>query len=103
MYSVVISDDNTIALSHSWQWGEDWLIIYQYNSTASWVMAGKFKLKSCGVSLAVYEDILVVGVPDIDDHRGLVQGRPSPYNNQLIGQIFGEQNFRRTKFFGGND
>ena len=55
--SVVISDDNTIAVSH-----DNMLTIYQYDGSSTWNIAQKFQLESRGDSLAMYRDIIVVGV-----------------------------------------
>ena len=54
--SLVISDDNTIAVSHSDK-------NHGYDGSSTWNIAQKFKLEDEGNSLAVYRDILVAGVP----------------------------------------
>ena len=62
VYSLVISDDNTIAVSYSDSMAY-WLTIYHYDGSATWNIAKKFKLENQGDSLAVYGDIIVVGLP----------------------------------------
>ena len=71
VYSVVISDDNTIAVSH-FEDNLGWVLtIYQYDGSSTWNIAKKFKLERVG-TLAVYGDIIVVGVPWASDKQGRV-------------------------------
>ena len=68
--SVVISDDNTIAIVRPDDNCEYWLTIYQYDGSESWHIADKFDsgpLSRQGAipSLAVHGDTLVVGVPNV--------------------------------------
>ena len=73
--SLVISDDNTIAVCHN-----DYnnccysLTIYQYDGSSTWNIVKKFKLKRRGIgaALAVYGDIIVVGVPRASHKQGHV-------------------------------
>ena len=60
VYSIVISDDNTIAVSHD-DFSDKWLTIYQYGGSSTWNIAEKFKLDAIGYPLAVYGDVIVVG------------------------------------------
>ena len=69
--SLEISDDNTIAVSHYSNHGH-WLTIYQYDGSSTWSIAQKFKLEKQSLSLAVYGDVLVVGLPNPDE--GIVRG-----------------------------
>ena len=61
--SVVISDDNTVAVSYNDDNYNYWLTIYQYEGSTSWYVAEKFELENIGRSLAVYGDTVAVGVP----------------------------------------
>ena len=71
VWFLVISDDNTIAVSYPLYPG--YLIaIYQYDGSLTWNLAQKFKMDNYGNSLAVYGDILVVGVPLASDEQGRV-------------------------------
>jgi len=68
VYDLVISDDNTIAVSHYDKYVHAyWLTIYHYDGSSTWNMAKNFKLESYGAALAVYGDILVVGLPRRDE------------------------------------
>ena len=49
VYSIVISDDNTIAVSHD-DFYDNWLTIYQYDGSSAWHVAEKFKLEDEGTS-----------------------------------------------------
>ena len=76
--AIVISDDNTIATSHVDKNDDYWLIIYQYDGTATWHIAEKFHLASriefqLGSSLAVQGDFLVVG--DLENSKAQVFNR----------------------------
>ena len=73
MYSLVISDDNTIAVSHYYCDNNhaNWLTIYHYDGSSTWSVIKKFKLEDFG-ALAVYGDVLVVGVPYASRPIGLV-------------------------------
>ena len=72
VWSLVISDDNTIAVSHYDYHDGNWLTIYQYDGSSTWNIAKKFKLEDWGFSLAVYGDILAVGVPNASHDQGRV-------------------------------
>ena len=63
VYSLVISDDNTVAVSHDVNHHHTSLTIYQYDGSFTWNIAQKFKLEHAGDSLAMYGDVLVVGAP----------------------------------------
>ena len=63
VYFLVISDDDTIAVSHRDNNRDYWLTIYQYDGSSTWHVAKKFKLENIGYSPAMYGDILVVGDP----------------------------------------
>ena len=70
VWSLVISDDNTIAVSQYDNNYDGWLTIYHYDGSYTWNVVKKFKLERFGNSLSVYGDILVVGVHY--DHYGHV-------------------------------
>ena len=73
VYSLVISDDNTIAVSHDDYINRCYsLTIYQYDGSSTWNIAQKFKLEGDGWSLAVYGDIIVVGAPYASHKQGRV-------------------------------
>ena len=72
VYSLVISDDNTIAVSHYDNKYDGWLTIYHYDGSSTWNIAKKFELEDWGWSLAMYGDIIVVGVPYASDDQGYV-------------------------------
>ena len=69
VWSLVISDDNTIAVSHGEKNHGYWLTIYHYDGSYTWNVVKKFKLERFGNSLSVYGDILVVGAPGIPRTR----------------------------------
>ena len=72
--SLVISDDNTIAVSHyDNNHHVDLLTIYQFDGSSTWNIAKKFKLEDMGYSPAVYGDIIAVGVLRASFDRGYVQ------------------------------
>ena len=73
VYSIVISDDNTIAVSHGYYDHDYLLTIYHYDGSCAWNIAQKLKLEGWGLSLAVYGDIIVVGVPWASHFQGLVR------------------------------
>ena len=74
--TLVISDDNTIAVTH-WSYHSHsynyYLTIYQYDGSSTWHVAKKFRLENRGESLAVHGDVIVVGVPNACDEQGLVR------------------------------
>ena len=71
--SLALSDDNTIAVSHYVSNTRRFLLtIYQYDGSCTWNIAKKFKLEHGGYSLAVYGDILVVGVLPASGDQGRV-------------------------------
>ena len=73
VWSLVISDDNTIAVSHYDINNKNWLTIYQYDGSSAWNIAKKFELESkFGNPLSVYGDVIVVGAPYASDNQGLV-------------------------------
>ena len=73
VHSLVISDDNTIAVSHYDDNYDNWLTIYQFDGSSTWNIAKKFKLEDMGYSPAVYGDIIAVGVLRASFDRGYVQ------------------------------
>ena len=66
--SLVISDDNTIAVSN-YDHSNSWLTIYQYEGSSTWNIAKNFKLEDWGDSVAVYGDIIVVGIANTSHVR----------------------------------
>ena len=73
---IVISDDNTIAVSLL-EYHDNWLAIYQYDGSSTWNIAKKFKLEDAGVSpnvlLGVHGDIIVVGVTNAFHEQGCLR------------------------------
>ena len=72
VFAVVISDDNTIAVSYP-DSSSYWLAIYNYDGSTSWHMAKRFKLENIGKSLALFGNTLAVGVPFAENASGLVR------------------------------
>ena len=77
IHSVVLSDDNTVAVTHE-DYGHYRLTVYSFDGSASWHIAEKFDLPGRGgpefPTIAVHGDIIVVGISDTDgDHNGIAQ------------------------------
>ena len=80
VWSLVISDDNTIAVTpEEVYYPHRRLTIYNFDCSASWHIAEKLHLPMrglmmVGLPIAAHGDIIVVGIPNVDDDdHGLAQ------------------------------
>ena len=73
VWSLVISEDNTIAVSYE-KYPDHWLTIYNFDGSASWHIADKFDLLTEGL-LGVYGEIIVVGMHNVfvGEYYGVTQ------------------------------
>ena len=73
MIYIVLSDDNTVAVTHE-DYSHFWLTIYNFDGSASCHITKKFYLPMSDPTIAVRGDIIVVGIPQADDnYHGVTQ------------------------------